>query len=250
VTFTVKPHAGFLPGIIGKRPTDIIIGGDIFDQAQFNSHPTSMDETVEEFDSEMQRMRAWLELLHESTSANIVIVRGNHDDRLYRQLSELLPKSLLKFFSDPLDVLIAGLPRIEVVRDDLYANRPGMAKEIIGHVRHLYVLGDAIISHAHFGSAEDFYYKWLVKWHRFLGWPEMGVVVQHHTHSFSHKLCEGGHLTLLDAGMTAQASVESYKVGASGKWKPGTLAAVYFEQNKSGDQWLSDHRSVKIIWPD
>lgn len=243
-----KPHPGILSTVLQTNPDMVVIGGDIFDQAQFSHHERGIDAREDAFEVEMQHMRAFLEVLHEHTEA-IVVVRGNHDNRMFRMLSELLPQHLLRYFNDPLDVLVSGLPRIELVRNDLYANRPGLTKEGIGYVRHVYVLGDALVSHAHFSSAEDFYYKWVVKWRRFLGWPEFSVLIQHHTHAFKHQLCEGGHLTLLDAGMGGEASIEQYKVEASAKWKPGQLGFVYFEQNKNGDRWVSDHRSVRLIWP-
>jgi hypothetical protein len=229
----------------------------LYDNALFSTHPKRYDDEIEEFENESKRNLAALELLLMKTRASIKIIEGNHDVRPHDRLMEVVPRNLLRFvtFNSPIDLLVQSLgsDRVERVNLEVAGQRPGQPEpKVIGHTRHMCVVGDALLSHANFsgskpGDAAYKCYLWANEWRRFLGWPDFGAVIQFHTHQWSHVIAQGGFLALVEPGMMGEASVEQYKIGYNAKWKPGMLGAVSFEQSNVSGVWKTDLNSIRPI---
>lgn len=253
-----NPHPALLPHIIALQPDLIAIGGDAFDLAKFSAHPKEWGERSEEFEAELRRLVAYIEILLTKTKAMIIIMRGNHDNRVYRMLSDLIPGHLLQFIKikDPLQLLVDGLnsPRVSLNMQQVTAHAPRIPEVELGKSAYLLPLGDAVLSHNNFtggepGQAALKLQKWSDEWHQYLGWAEPRLLVQFHVHQWSFQFKRGGHLCLVEPGMGGSPAIESYKTGYASKWKPGTLGALSFTQQCINGEWVTLLETVKPILP-
>jgi len=251
-----NPHPALLPLIIAEQPDHIEVGGDIYDLACFSAHPRGWDEEKDEFGQEHKRVTAYFETLLLKTPAQIIIRRGNHDDRFWRRICDYFPAAPRSLFNDPLDLLVSSLAskRIATASTDVTAHHPRLSTETLGKVAYLGQLGDAIISHCNFsgsepGAAVGKLSKWLDEWHQLLGWPEPTLCIQFHSHQWSYQFKRGGFLALVEPGMAGMPVIEGYKVGYQAKWKPGTLGAVSFVQEKVAEQWVTCLDTVHPLIP-
>lgn len=251
-----NPHPALLQLIIAAKPDLIIVGGDVYDQAAFSNHPKGYGEQVEAFELEQCRIRAWFETVLARTKAKVIIMRGNHDDRFYKQLLGLLPAHFMPFVKDPLDVLIADIPsdRIEVHGIQVQMHHPSLPPEELGRMHYMMPLGDALLSHANFTGGEtttavEKLQKWVNNWRQPLGWPDMALLVQFHTHQWVYLKPKAGFVTLVEPGMGGMPAVEGYKIGYQSKWRPGTLGATVFKQELWENTWHTVHNSVNWLVP-
>jgi len=252
------PSKDVLHAIIAQQPDMIVIAGDLLDSAQgspWGKAPGESDKSVT-FRQEMSNVRAWIETLLLNTKADVSILSGNHDRWAAKRAAELLPPYLLEFFHDPFDVLIAELPqsRIHRVRTVFEYMHPDHSRSELGQSEFMYVLGDALISHANFvgSNAGDAVRKLCEKmnqWKHTLGLNDIRVFVQAHVHNVCLIEQDAGNRILVEPGAACDPSVESYKVGYKlGTWRPMGLGCVVFEQYKN-DTWQTDLSSVQLIRP-
>ncbi len=253
-----NPHEVLLPQIIAANPHLILLGGDALDLALFSAHPKEWGERTTEFEVELKRVVAYLQVLLTRTRARIIILRGNHDNRVYRQLCDLIPDHLRTFItvSDPLELVVKGLnsDRVSLNMQTITAHHPRLPESEMGRTAYLYPLGDAVLSHCNFsgsepGAAVGKLSKWMDEWHQMLGWPEPRLLIQFHSHQWSYQFKRGGFLCLVEPGMGGMPAIEGYKVSYQAKWKPGTLGAVSFRQTKVNDQWVTALETVHPLIP-
>lgn len=251
-----NPHPAMLPLIIGQKPDLIIVGGDIYDQAAFSTHPKGYGEKTEAFENEQVRVRAWYETLLTHTLADMITMRGNHDDRFFKQLMDLLPPHFLPFVTDPLDVLFAGLPteRCKIHSTDARMHHSSLPDEAMGKLTYMLPLGDALLSHANFTGGEtttavEKLAKWVGNWYQPLGWPDPSLLIQFHTHQWVYLRPRAGMRVLAEPGMAGMPAVEGYKIGYQSKWRPGTLGAVSFKQEIVNGEWKTLLSSVTPLVP-
>lgn len=246
-----SPDPELIAEIIRLAPDEIYIGGDVFHQEQVSPHGRLPKETLRlTLRQEMANCRAALELLLRELPASIHIMRGNHDDWISKLFTSLVPEALLDFFTDPLDLLISGLPRTEMVVSKWRQYYPSGADMELGESRYMCVVGDAFLSHGNFtgkwpGDAVQKLSLWLARWRRTLGLPDLSLLVQFHGHKCAHLEDEGSWQTWIEPGMAGLPSTESYKMQYKGSWSPGVIGAVYFEQ----EQGRTDRSSIRLIRP-
>ena len=251
-----NPHPALLKLVAEQKPDLIIIGGDVYDQAQFSAHPKGWLEEKEQFHLEQKRILAYFQTLLSLTDAQIVVMRGNHDDRLFRRLVDLLPTDYLQYYNDPIQILADTIddPRLTVNATAVSMKSPRMPEVEAGKIAYLYVEGDAFFSHLNFsggqpGAAVKKFSDWMTDWHKVLGLPEPVLCVQFHTHQWSYAFPRAGYLCLVEPGFAGLPNIEGYKIGYHAKWKPGTLGAVAFKQSKPNGVWLTDTQSVRPLIP-
>jgi hypothetical protein len=255
------PSAGLLAKLIALQPDIIIIGGDLTNQQQVSPHaqPPLKQRQQLTLREELARIRAYLEtLLVELPRARLLIMRGNHDDWAYRKAAELLPPYLLDFFTDPLDVLLAGLPqnRVERVASEWLACAPSGNTAEFGQSQYMLILGDALFSHANFtagveGGAVRKLHQWLYDkgWADYLGMPKLRVLCQFHGHKIAHLRPHGGLMHWIEPGMACDPAVEAYKAEYKTSWGPGAQGGLYLEQQYLSHVNLWKTSKVQLFEP-
>ncbi len=248
------PHKGLTQQIIDLQPDILAVVGDLLDGDAPNSHvKLPGDPKPKDTRQEIAVIRAWFELMLDKTGADIWVTRGNHDDRYFRRAAEFLPDYLLDFFRDPLDMVVYGLPRVEIVSTPWTAIMPNGEKSDLGHSQYMLPLGDILLSHANFvgtepGVAVRKLMQWHAPWRRTLDFDPT-IFVQMHCHSQSLGAYDGGHVLLIEPGMLCNPSAEAWKLRYDLKWKSGVVGALYLEQNEIDGQWITDRRTVRILTP-
>lgn len=248
------PSPDILKAVIAERPDLIIIGGDLLDQRQASVHSPEYGDKQTTLREEMATVRAFIETLLIKTSAVIWVLRGNHDSWTYKTIHSLLPPWALEFFQDPLDLLLAGLPRVEVIATPWTYYYPDNTADTFGESRYLLPLGDTLISHADFtgrnpGDAVRKLSTWIERWRQPLGLPAFSLLVQFHGHRIAHLEEAGGWQIWIEPGMGGLPNIESYKVQYKGAWGPGALGCVAFDQDNKNGGWCTRRASVKLIRP-
>lgn len=250
------PSAEVLAAAISERPHLIVLAGDLLDGQAASPHVRLPHEQTKriKLQEEIRTVRAFIETLLIHTNAEILVMRGNHDDWAARKAAELLPSELLDFWRDPIDVLLAGLPeeRVQEVRQVWEYHYPNGLNTPLGESRYMLLLDDVLISHANFtgkyaGEAVRKLYGWLNDWHYTLNLPRLRLLIQAHV----HKMCliENDQQVWVEPGAAFEPHVEGYKVGYQPRWRPGQVGCVVFEQYQTGSSWQTDLSSVFLIRP-
>lgn len=255
------PYAPLIAAVIDSNPDVIVLGGDLFDLSGYSTHsesyPLVNPDTIQ---TESIRLRIMLDLILEKTTARIAIIRGNHDDRVYKRILELMGKytrGLEFYYIDPIDVLVAGLPkdRVAVAKEKFYLHTPNGDTIALNESRYMLKLGNALFSHLNYtsnkpgGAVEKLANKWLINYRKPLGLEDINILVQFHGHKFSMVREQGGFCWLIEPGYAANPVTESYKLGYDPKWAPGTTGAISFEQCFNDHNWVNDLSSVIPVYP-
>lgn len=241
-----RPNRALFQTICDENPDLIVIGGDVFDAAQANNHAKLPGDKQEAFKDEVSRVRVALEYLLDNTPARLTVIRGNHDDRIYKRLSELLPEYLLDLFPDPLQLLIQDLPRCELSKVRWTFNGQPFADSA-----YVVVVGDMLVSHldktgTEAGDAVKKLATWIDGWRRTLE-CDPRVLVQFHAHKRAILWQDSGNRLLIEPGIAAEPMVEGYKGQYSAKWKPASVGTVVLMQHQVGDDWCTDLNSVRML---
>lgn len=249
-----NPDPLLLKQIIGLQPDHIMIGGDLLDSSEVSAHGLSVGEQRTHFRLEMRICRAFVATLKANTQAHIKIFRGNHDDWWHRKISTLIEEQLLFLVQDPLEMIIYGMPDVELISQPLFAKTPDGMTFPMGDMRHMAIVGDAFLSHANFtgknpGMAVRKLYEWVQEWRKLMQWPDFGMYVQFHGHKIHYSSEQGGYVQLIEPGMGGTPCPEHYKVGYQAKWTPGATGALYFEQGEYETGWKTIRSSIKILQP-
>lgn len=249
-----NPDQAITLAIIQEQPDIIIVGGDLLNSAQVSGHPLDYGERREKLKHEIQVCRTWLTALLQNTTAQIFIIRGNHDDWWHRRISSVIDPELLFLISDPLQMIVEGLPRISLVNTPLAFTTPNGTQYPAGSLQYMVIVGDALISHANFtsknpGGAVKKLSTYITDWKPLLTWPDFRLLIQFHGHKISCNIERGGYLTLIEPGMVGELSVEAYKIGYQAKWTPGAIGCVVFEQEENKGQWVTIQQSIRVVQP-
>lgn len=241
-----RPNAALFRVIADENPDLIVIGGDVYDAAQASSHGKLPGERRDSFKDEVARVRVGLEYLLDNTRARLIVIRGNHDDRIYKRLSELLPDYLLDLFPDPLQLLIQDLPRCELSKVRWQFNAAPLAD-----TAYVALVGDMLVSHldktgTEAGDAVKKLAVWIDGWRRTLNCDPV-VLVQTHAHKKAILWQDSGNRVLIEPGIAAEPMIEGYKVQYGAKWKPASVGAVALTQELRGDDWQTDLASVRML---
>jgi hypothetical protein len=253
-----KPNKWILQRITEENPDVIVIGGDMLDSKQVSPHPGTKKKAGLTMREEIANCRAFFEKLCEETTAEILVMRGNHDDWLNRRLTEADPELfdlVVDLYGDVLRLLMVNLPdRVKTINSMFTLNVPigSVPPEVFAETPYLLALGDAMLSHINFsakqpGAGVQKFSEWIYEWHRSLGLPEPSLCVQFHGHKSSLNSKQGGWLRLVEPGMAGDPSVEDYKVQYQGTWHPGSLDGCYFEQELVDGQWKTVQESVRLL---
>lgn len=252
-----NPYTPLIDLIVNESPHLIVVGGDLLDAASFSTHIDDKGKTHETIKQEIKRSRDFLiELLaRTSTNTHIEIIRGNHDDRLHKMITAILPEDVVEMVTDPLELTIKGLERTRLVNMDVRACLPSGHSRILSNTSHMMLYGDALVSHANFsgkdpGMAVKKLAGWTREWRRVLGWDELALLIQFHGHKISFCEVEGGWQIWVEPGMGGEPKIEHYKIGYNLKWNPGSIGAVSFKQQYIGGGWKTNYSSVKLLRPD
>lgn len=265
---TIHP---FIAESLLKTDYDLCIhAGDILDmwalhQARIEGKSLTNQEKGSTVDEEIQIMRTWFELLDEHTTAQHIVLMGNHDARLYAQFVRLLDpilrsESLLcRMFKTPLDLLVEGLENFTIGSREMEWSYPDGMTLIAAESQYLYQLGDALVSHMNFtgktpGTAVNKLWSWVQDYRIPLGLTDIRLCLQAHTHSLMlDKNTQGGSVNLVETGCALTATALGYGLVYNGNWAPSSVGYVTFEQNwqepgvdpKTGS-WHTDLNSVQL----
>ncbi|MEP7284629.1 MAG: metallophosphoesterase [Chloroflexota bacterium] len=253
-----------------QNPDIIVFGGDSLDNKQASNHS---DEAVQsifapDFDPdkpmptprtiamEIAAVRALIQWLIDNTNAQIIIMRGNHDNWIWRTVSNLLPVWAREFFPDILDLLIFGLPKDRVVLSNQVwtYHYPDGSEEVFGETKYLLVLGDAVLSHMNFtsvlpGGAVRKLAERMSQLYKPMGIADPVLLVQFHGHKVCNYDDRAGHRTCVEPGMGGCAKTEGYKADYNGAWALGAYGFVKFNQELREGEWLTDLSSVSVVKP-
>lgn len=245
---TIDPK--ILSTILMESPDLIVIGGDIMDQAAQSTHDPYPGQKYPNIRDEIASARAWLGILRSRLpNTEIVIMRGNHDDRVIRRLKEV-PEDLRDLISDPFDLIVNGLNGVRLNKQELFFDRPYNSQpQPMAISEYLYVIGDVLISHGNFLSAEKLAQR-IDEWKKPLGLPDLSVYIQFHTHHWRHIIDQGGWRHLIEPGMAGVAATEAYKLASHNiKWKPGVLGCIVFSQDLNADMdWVTIPSSIHPVY--
>lgn len=244
-----NPDDALTEEIVNAAPDLIVVGGDLLDMNSLNSH--SKDTKGPALKTEFEICQGYLVSLLDRTPAEIILIEGNHEQRMARELSKTLPDKALDFalaHLAPLQIVAQGLgERVSLVSTDI--------PDYQSSTSFWGVVGDMLISHMDFtgkkaGDAARKLYAWYIEWRKSLSLPEISVLVQTHTHKLSLAFAEGGYVALIEPGMAGSKPAEKYKVcGQKTVWSPGPIGALYVEQERRGKQWCTAMNSIKLIYP-
>lgn len=164
----------FVQTALRVQPQKIVLAGDIFDLYEFSKY--TKDARKVNIISAIEWVHKFLEDLRAaSPNSEIVLVSGNHENRLLRYLSEQAP-DLLPILSDLHGFTVSsllGLDKYEVnyiSRDSLAVFTETDLKKELG--KNYYVAYDAVLFH-HFPYAKD--------------WGMAGVNGHHHNHKVDYQ---------------------------------------------------------------
>jgi hypothetical protein len=248
------PNTSLVNQIVERDPDIIVLGGDLLDGDKPNRHVKLPDDPAPRAaQEEIGIVRAMAQFFLHRTRAYLKVIRGNHDDRWFKKVAEMLDEDTLSLFIDPLKAAIAGLPRTELVKIHLTYQLPGSAERDFGETNYMYNMGDVLFSHANFtgpnsGDAVRKLLTWTDRWRRTLG-IDPSIFVQFHSHGQAWLTHDGGNVILIEPGMGCDPAAEAWKVRYDLKWKPGVLGALYFEQDLVNGQWLTDRKTLSILRP-
>jgi predicted phosphodiesterase len=262
-----RPNAELVDVIIAEQPDIIVVGGDVLDAAMLSKHGRQINEKRTVLRDEFEAGRSFLTRLSQETHADIKVIRGNHDDRAYRVMSDLLQNDwayqiisetlkidIIAKLGDLLAAVTHDIPRVELVSTALETHWPDGSKHAIAESPYLYVVGDAIVSHMNFcgkraGAAVQKFYNWFQDWKIPLRLEHLRVFIQFHGHKAAVLPVEGARVTLVEPGMVADPGAESYKLGYQGYWSPGVVSACVFEQEYVAQRWQTNLSSVRLVFP-
>lgn len=250
------PEPSIVQTIANWIPNNIIIGGDLLHSEEASAHPASkMRGKRRTLKEEIGSVRAAIQFWLDHTDATIDILLGNHDRWTRRQVVESVPDYLLEFFTDPIDMLVAGLgPRVRLINTNLVFHHPNGTAEPFGDSQFLYPYGDALFSHMNFtsklpGKAVESLARRMDDMHWQLGLPEFVLFCQFHGHKISQNRPRSGYRVLVEPGMGGRMGTEGYKVDYEAKWDLGGQGFLVFEQRQDGSEWKTVRESVQIIQP-
>lgn len=259
---TVHP---FVAESLLKRETyDICVhAGDILDMGQLHKsriegkHLTQQEQIMT-VDEEIQRMRAWFELLDEHTKAQHIVMMGNHDARLYslfvKYLDPILRSEslLIKMFRTPLELLTEGLENFTIGNRAMDWHYTNGDVEWAANSQYLVQLGDALVSHMNFtgkvpGTAVNKFYEWVQSYRIPLRLSDIRLFLQAHTHSLMiDRNCQGGHVHLVETGCALEAAALGYSLVYDGNWTPSAVGYITFDQSLENESWVTDLHSIKL----
>lgn len=258
---TVHP---FIEQALLQDEYDICIhAGDILDQwgmhkSRLEGKSLTMQERESCLDEEIQRMRAWFELLDEHTDAEHIVIAGNHDVRVEAAFVRLLDplirneSLLVRMFRTPLQLLVEGLGKFSLCQQPMNWTYPNGQQDHAADSKFIYQLGDALVSHMNFtgrqpGSAVSALWRWVQDYRHVLGLSDIRLCLQAHTHSLMlDKNCQGGHVNLVETGCAMRADALGYSLTYNGNWTPGAVGYVTFTQYCRDGQWQTDLDSVQL----
>ncbi|MEP7285915.1 MAG: hypothetical protein ABI947_09120 [Chloroflexota bacterium] len=253
-----------------QEPDMIVFGGDSVNNKQASHHNDEQVQSVFAADfspdkpmpsprmitEEIAAVRALIQWLIDNTNAMIVIMRGTHDNWIWRMLTGLLPVWARAYFADILDVLIFGLPKDRVVLSNQVwtYHYPNGSEELFGETKYLLVLGDAVLSHMNFtsvipGGAVRKLSDRMAQLYKPLGIADPVLLVQFHGHKVCNYDDRAGHRTCIEPGMGGCAQTEDYKVDYNASWTLGAYGFVRFDQELREGEWHTDLSSVRVIRP-
>lgn len=250
------PDPHIIRAIAACDPTHIIIGGDSMDSKQASPHIDEGKKNGRTLMEEASAVRASFEYLLDNTSAIIDIIEGNHDQWTKKLVTEKVPEWLLDFFTDPLDLIVDGLPvnRVHRINTQLTFMYPDGRVTPFTESRFLYPFGDALISHMNFtsklpGQAVTKLAAWIEEHRQQLGLPEFALYIQNHGHKSAKLDTRSGWRVLVEPGMGGNMQTEGYKSVYKTSWLLGTPGFTYFEQNNIAGEWLTNRSTIKNIQP-
>lgn len=249
------PDPHIIRAIVACNPTRIIFGGDSMDSRQASPHKDVGLKNERTLLEEVSAVRASLEYLLDNTAANIDIIEGNHDQWTKRLISDKIPDWLMDFFTDPLDLIVDGMPKIvRRINTQLTFKYPDGRIEPFTESAFLYPLGDALISHMNFtsklpGQAVTKLANWMEEHRLQLGLPEFALYIQNHGHKSAKLDTRSGWRVLVEPGMGGNMRTEGYKSVYKSSWLFGTPGFTYFEQNYRNGSWFTDRATVRNIQP-
>lgn len=259
--FHGDPAKQMIAAIINERPDVFIGGGDFYNFHEANPHKLSLNlDPSQTVQAETIRLRAMFDTFaFHLPKTTFYILRGNHDDWVKRKGQELLSPFpyLLQFFTDPYDLLMAGLPPnfIRVVNRWQYEQN-GLPVEAFSNTEYLLLSGDVLFSHANFTGANEgdgvrkLKTKFVDRWRGVLsGLDKVKVCVQFHGHKIAHLKPNGGTVHLIEPGMSASPVTMAYQTEYNLKWSPGALGGVVLEQDYINGEWVTDSNSVRLLNP-
>lgn len=160
--------------IEGDKNARLIIAGDFLNGTQLSERPKTV---VEDFKEEVAKGRVVLEFLAKNFG-EVILLDDNHvHSRWERYISKVLTPDLQFLTIHPYDFLIAGLKNVKRVKSEYHIEEFGW----------MFVLGDAVITHAETTSSVDMrparrVEEFVKKWSYTLGLPEIRFVAQAHNH--------------------------------------------------------------------
>lgn len=241
--------------LVESCPDIIVLGGDLLDSKQISRHAYNPAEKPVSLQDEIRLMRAWVEQLALRTTAEIWILKGNHDAWAERNISELIPHEIMFLVKSPLDLIAAGIDRVHMVSQPVSARLPNGMAVHLGETQYMMLVGDAVVSHANFtgknpGASSLKLYEYIKNFRRYLGWPEMALGIQTHTHKLSLNEYEGGWFVAVEPGIGGTPLTDAYKAnGYEAKWSASPIGAVVFSQELVDDEWKTIRSTIDLLRP-
>ena len=242
--FHGAPHPLILRDILKIKPSVLILGGDLFDQNEWSTHPFSSGEKAELLIDETTRLDDFFNAIKKKLPyIDMIAYRGNHEDRVMRAF----PQKARMLMKDPFDELCRR-HEIYQVHDKVIGSYPDRPDELIGVADYTYVMDDILFSHQNILSCEKLW-RWYTDWFKVRKLENIKYMVQHHTHKIRMITEAGGWYTIVETGMGGKPETEGYKISYQAKWKPGVLGYTLIHQMRpsSNDHWKSV--SLNLIQP-
>jgi len=231
-----------LIAIEGGRPdTTLVIAGDLLDLYSVSAYSKHERVPIEQ---EMAGAQALLEQLAAAFN-DIVLVEGNHDQRLDRRLRALLPEEMVA----AVQYLCGG--DLSMLR--MLAKRHAhirFAPVIVGRFQVKWVsqIGDIIISHAEKysrvpGTAIRGVEEWLTDQHVAMGLAPWRILCQAHTHQLAWIPWRADRL-LIEVGCMTET--HGYQLSAQVQGRPQRRGWCSLSQRDG----VTDMNSVRMHWAD
>lgn len=225
----------------GRTDTTLVIAGDFLDLYSISSYAKHERVSLE---TELAGAEALLAALAGAFS-DILIIEGNHDQRLDRRLRALLPEDMIAALQylagGDLSVLRALCRRYSVVRFNPVS---------VGRfdLKWCTQIGDVIVSHAEKyskvpGSAMRGVEEWLSDQERAMQLGPWRVLCQAHTHQLAWIPWRADKLLIETGCMT---ETHGYQLSAQVRGRPQRRGYCTFTQT----QGRTDMHSVRMIWLD
>lgn len=254
-----EPDPELARAIVAYQPDIIIFGGDTLNLEQASrwkddSKRAKTRRLRKTTRRELAAVRALIEFLLEHTHTILYVMRGNHEDRLYKKLAEVLEDWMLDYFTDPLDLLVEGLgDRVRLVETNLDWQYPdGTRITEFTDTGYTFVVGDVLLSHMNYTGGEPgqavlkLFNKWKLEWEQPFSLTHVRVLVQFHGHKTAMLDRANGWYTLVEPGMGGCMRTEIYKTGYKPIWKPGTQGFVSFTQVLCDGTWQTARSTVSL----